>query len=206
MCSSQGHGCTRGYCRALVPTYGSAGHRSRTTNNLILKTCPPKNLITHHLGVVHFTVVQVKKKAAIWCQNVSHQLNTLTQVGNKIIPKTVIVGCALDGFRAIATPGKARPVSRFICDAAHPLAMLNLSGIEGWIDVNQVNGVAVVRFKECKIIRVMDADRTQLPTFFSVGSGFPFAFQNARTSARSASRMLGSAAESSCRSPESFFI
>ena len=37
-------------------------------NDLVLKAAPPKNLITHHLGIMNLAVIQMQEKAAIWCQ------------------------------------------------------------------------------------------------------------------------------------------
>ena len=117
-----------------------------------------KDLIEHHLGVVHLARVDVQKERTGGRENAVRLHHARAQEADVVV-KAVAVGrvaaCGL--LRAVALAAKSCSIARRIADGLHPGALLGGAGVEWRVDVDQLDARAGQGAQGGEVFAVQDA-------------------------------------------------
>lgn len=137
------------------PLAFSAGAIIVGPDDLVEEGRAPEDLVEQHLAVMHLAVIYVEIQAAVRLEHPVGFVQARREEGQKIV-KDVSVALAADLDRLVALALKSHPVAGLAALSADLGPGLGFAGIEGWVDVDQVDRFGGQGLQDGQVIAEID--------------------------------------------------
>jgi hypothetical protein len=125
-------------------------------DDLVEKALPAEDLIQHDLAVMHLAVIDVEVQAAVRLEHPVSLLHARGEEGQEIV-KVIGVTLRTELDRLVALALEAHPVAVRAALGADLGARLGLAGVEGRVDVDQVDRLRGQGLQDGQVIAKVNA-------------------------------------------------
>ena len=137
------------------PALGGAGTVIVGPDDFILKTGATEDLVEHDLAVVDFAVVDVEEERAGGGEYAVRFDEAGAEEAEEVVEAVVVAGATGLGGEdvgAVAAAAETDAVASFVADGFHLLAELPFAGVEGGIDVDELDGGRVHGLQNLEVV------------------------------------------------------